>query len=88
MSHQVIWTKYVMEHFIEYANLTKREEHVLRLRCAEKTRLEICEALHISLPTLDRDIRKLKKKYDAVQQYDPILPPRKESAKELYMDSH
>lgn len=77
-----------MEHFIESANLTQIEEHILRLRCAGKTRTEISIALHLSIATVDRAVARLKKKYDVVQQYDPILPPRKYSAQELYMDTH
>lgn len=88
MAHQVIWTKLIMEHFIENANLTPVEEHILRLRCAGKTRTEISMLLHLSVATVDRAVARLKKKYDIVQQYDPILPPRKFSAQELYMDTH
>lgn len=42
----------------------------------------------MSLATIDRIIARLKVKYDNVQKYDPILPPRKFSAEETYMDTH
>lgn len=42
----------------------------------------------MSLSTIDKTISRLKKKYDAVARYNPILPPRKASAKETYMDEH
>lgn len=88
MSHQVIWTKLVLETFINEANLSPLEEHIMRTRAAGWTRTQQMMEFHISESTLDRAIRRLKKKYDAAQRASMILPPRKDSAKELYMDTH
>ena len=33
-------------------------------------------------------IARLKKKYDNAEKYSVILPPRKQSTKELYMDEN
>lgn len=42
----------------------------------------------MSVSKLDTIISRLRVKYDAVSRYNTILPPRKESAKETYMDTH
>ena len=42
----------------------------------------------MSLSTIDKIIRRLKDKYDSVQKYDVLLPPRKESAEEEYLDNN
>lgn len=88
MSKQVLWSKVVLEEFISQAQLTKIEEEVMRTRVAGWTRTEQCMKLGMSMATLDRVIKRLKVKYDECQKYSAILPPRKASVKELYMDSH
>ena len=88
MSHQVVWTKVVLERFIEVGGLTKDEEMVMRTRAAGWTRVKQADHLGMSLPTIDRIIKRLKVKYDHAQKYDAILPPRKESASEIYMDKN
>lgn len=88
MSHQVIWTKFVLERFIEVGGLTKDEEIVMRTRAAGWTRTEQSMKLGMSLATVDRITKRLKVKYDHAQKYDVLLPPRKHSAKELYMDEN
>lgn len=88
MSHQVPWNKVIVEAFIEEAMLTKEEEAVLRTRVAGWTRTKQCDQLNLSMSTLDRIIKRLKQKYDNAAKYNPILPPRKSSAAEVYMDEH
>lgn len=88
MSHQVIWTKIIVEEFVKLGNLTKEEEAVLRTRAAGWTILQQSTHLSMSTSSINRIVKRLKKKYDLVQKYSPILPPRKFSAKELYMDTH
>lgn len=88
MSHQVIWTKIVLEEFVSSANLTEFEEHIMRTRAAGWTRTKQAQEFHVDLSTVDRTIKRLKIKYDAAQKHNPLLPPRKNSAAELYMDTH
>lgn len=88
MSKQVIWTKFIVETFIACANLTKEEELIMRTRAAGWSRTKQSMEFNMSLSTIDRIIKRLKKKYDAVQKIEPLLPPRKESAQELWMDTH
>lgn len=72
MTNEVIWTKLVLERFIQLANLTEEEEIVIRTRAAGWSRVKQAMELNIS-------ISRLRKKYDEVQKLDPILPPRKRS---------
>lgn len=88
MSHQVIWTKRVLDFFCEAANLTPFEREVMITRLT-MTRLQQADYLSVSLSTLDKCIARLKRKYDAVQkEYPDELKPRRKSAAETYMDEH
>lgn len=86
MSKQVPWNKYIVERFVELAMLTKDEEMILRTRIAGWSRVEQSMKLGMSLSTVDRIIARLKQKYDGIQKFDPLLPPRKSSAEEDRMD--
>lgn len=77
MTNEVIWTKLVLERFIQLANLTEEEEIVIRTRAAGWSRVKQAMELNISISGIDRIISRLRKKYDEVQRLDPILPPRK-----------
>lgn len=88
MSHQVLWTKKILETFIEQANLTKQQQMIMRTRAAGMTRVQQSFQFNMSLSTIDKIIKRLKRKYDQVQKYNPILPPRKFSVEQLYMDTH
>lgn len=88
MANQVCWTKRIVETFIEEACLTKEEQDILRTRVAGLTISEQAEKFNISIGKVNRIIKRLKWKYDNVQKYCKELPVRKESAAELYMDTH
>lgn len=88
MSKQVPWNKLILEEFIKEACLTKDEEMIIRTRVAGWSRTKQAMELCMSLATVDRLIKSLKQKYDNVQRYDPILPPRKSSAEETWMDEN
>jgi DNA-binding NarL/FixJ family response regulator len=79
MTNEVIWTKIVLERFIELANLTQDEEIVIRTRVAGWSRVKQAMELNLSVSTIDRIISRLKRKYDEVQKFDPMLPPRKKN---------
>lgn len=87
MAHQVIWTKLILQTFIQQANLTKEQQMIMRTRAAGWTRVKQSLEFNMSLATIDRIIARLKKKYDDVQKYNPLLPPRKFSVQQLYMDT-
>lgn len=88
MAHQVPWNKILLEEFITLASLTETEEWVMRTRVAGWSRTKQARELHISVETLDRMIRLLKYKYDKVQHLSPLLPPRRSSKDETWMDTH
>lgn len=88
MAKQVCWTKKIVETFIEEACLTKEEQDILRTRVEGLTISEQAEKFNISIGKVNRIIKRLKLKYDNVQKYCKDLPIRKESAAELYMDTH
>lgn len=86
---QVIWTKKVLEDFIELAMLTEEEAFIMRSRVKGMTVTQQAMELNKSESSVHRMINQLKKKYDAVQAEHPDrFPPRKFSAKETYMDTH
>lgn len=88
MSHQVPWNKIILETFIEDALLTKDEEMIMRTRVAGWSRTKQSLEFGMSLSTVDKHIAALKKKYDNAQKYNPILPPRKSSKEETWMDNN
>lgn len=77
MAHEVCWTRQIVEEFAQEAMLSDFENQVLRTRVKGMQRVEQSILLGCSVSTIDRTIKVLKRKYDAVQEYDVILPPRK-----------
>lgn len=49
MTNEVIWTKLVLERFIQLANLTEEEEIVIRTRAAGWSRVKQAMELNISI---------------------------------------
>lgn len=88
MSKQVPWNKIFLEEFIRLAALTEDEEAIMRTRVAGWTITKQCMELGMSRTKVNNIIKRLKVKYDGVQKYSVILPPRKSSAEEIYMDTH
>lgn len=88
MAKQVPWNKIILEEFISIASLTKEEEEIMRTRVAGWTVTKQSMELGMSRSKVNFLIKRLKIKYDQVQPYSPILPPRKHSAEEVYMDEH
>lgn len=88
MTKQVPWNKIILETFIADALLTKEEEKIIRTRVAGWSRQKQARELNMSLSSIDKRIDTLKKKYDNAQKYNPILPPRRESAQETWMDNN
>lgn len=88
MAHEIPWNKIIVETFVEEAMLTKDEEWILRTRVAGWSRTKQAMELCMSVANVDKIIARLKKKYDNVQKYNPLLPPRKASEQERWMDTH
>lgn len=83
MTKQVIWTKKILEAFIEEGNLNERQEYIIRSRANGDTIASQAEKLHLSKDLVNKEIAKLKKIYDDTQKNSSILPERKKSSKEL-----
>lgn len=88
MTDQVPWNKIILEEFINLALLTKDEEMILRTRIYGWTVREQADKLNMSVSSVNRIIKRIKNKYDDVEKYSTILPPRKRSGKEKYLDEN
>ena len=88
MAKQVPWNKIFLDEFISLAMLTEEEQSIMRTRIAGWTITEQAQKLSMSESKVNSIISRLKHKYDIVQPYSEILPPRKSSAEEIYMDTH
>ena len=84
MTKQIIWTKAVLEAFIEEGNLNPRQEYIIRSRAKGLSIIEQAEHLNLSVDQVNKDIATLKKIYDITQKHSKILPGRKLNKKELY----
>ena len=82
MTNQVPWNKIILEEFINLTLLTKDEEMILRTRIYGWTVREQADRLNMSVSSVNRIIKRIKNKYDEVEKYSAILPPRKSSEKE------
>lgn len=86
---RVQWTKKTMEFFIEHAMLNEDDCYLLESRVKGKTVREQSLHLHRSESSIHRDLQRIKKLYDVIQEeYPDKLPKRRYSAKETYMDTH
>lgn len=88
MSKQVPWNKIILEEFVRLSSLTDDEEKIIRTRIAGWTISKQADTFGMSESTVNRIISRLKRKYDQVQKYSVILPPRRSSREELYLDTH
>lgn len=88
MAKQVPWNKPLLDEFNYLAGLSADEYKLMETRMQGYTRTQQADMLQMSVQSIDRMIARLKIKYDNVQPYSHILPQRKSSAKETYMDNH
>lgn len=90
MSNDVPWNKRLYNKFMSEAMLTDLQKKIMETRVTKGwTRTKQCQELHISMSTLDREIKKLKLMYDDLQKDFPEdLPPRKLSKYEDYLDNN
>lgn len=83
MTKQVLWTKAVLDAFIEEGNLNERQQYLIRTRSAGYSIAKQAEELHLSIDQVNKNIAELKKIYDATQKYSEILPKRQRNSKYL-----
>lgn len=77
MAHQVPWNLIILEEFIRLAVLTEDEEKIIRTRVAGWSITKQSVTFGMSESTVNRIVHRLKGKYDTVQPFSPLLPPRK-----------
>lgn len=83
MTKDIIWTKAVLEAFIEEGNLNQRQEYIVRTRAQGYTIPKQAEELHLSVDQVNKDIAEIKRIYDAAQINSEILPPRLKNKKKI-----
>lgn len=84
MTKQIIWTKQIVEAFINEAYLNERQAYIIRTRAKGYSIAQQAEELNLSVDQVNKDIAKLKKIYDLIQPESEILPVRKRNSKELH----
>ena len=84
MTKQIIWTKAVVEAFIDEGNLNARQEYIIRTRAKGLSIVEQAQHLNLSVDQVNKDIATLKKIYDVTQKYSEILPERKKNKADLF----
>lgn len=89
LSTTVSWTKHAFDVFVVEGCLTEFEIKVLETRVKGMTITEQADYLNCSKSTVDRTVKKLKKRYDQVREHHPELPERNvNSITEAYLDTH
>lgn len=73
----ILWNKIILDEFIRLALPTEFEIQLIRSRMADQSRVQQSFEFSRSLPRVDAAIKSIRQKYDAVQPYSDILPPRK-----------
>ena len=76
MSHQVLFTREILDEFINESMLTEDEAFILRTRAKGWSRQQQASELNISVQSVDRLIKKMKIKYDRVAQHNAYFPTR------------
>ena len=71
---KIPWNRVILEEFCSLALLTPLEENIIRTRAAGWSRVQQCHAYGMSLATLDRHIKNLRRKYNSAQKYSDVLP--------------
>lgn len=71
---KIPWNRVILDEFCSLALLTPLEENIVRTRAAGWSRVQQCHAYGMSLATLDRHIKNLRRKYNSAQKYSDVLP--------------
>ncbi len=73
----ILWDKVMLEDFRRLACLTEDEDMVLTGWAKWWSNVKIGMELGMADRTVSRHLESIRRKYDAVQIYSPLLPPRK-----------
>ena len=74
--NDIPWNKIILDDFRYLASLTKEEEEVLQDWAAGRTVVNTSMRRNLSIRQVERIRNQIRKKYDAVQPYTPLLPKR------------
>lgn len=74
--NDIPWNKIALADFRSLACLTPEEEMVLRDWADGRSTANTSMRRNLSIRQVDRIRNQIRKKYDAVQIYTPLLPPR------------
>lgn len=85
---QVEWNRQIFDEFCDKAILSDDEIFIMLTRLQGWTISEQAKALNLSEDAIKYRIKKLKIKYDNAQKCSDVLPPRRKSKKEEWMDTH
>lgn len=77
MAKDILWDKVMLDDFRRLACLTEDEDKVLTAWAKGWSIVKISMTLGMSERTVNDVIRSIRRKYDAVQIYSPLLPARK-----------
>lgn len=89
MKSGIVWTKKTTDDFIELGMLTDEETYLLKTRIKLVPVSVQADYLGCSRSTVQRMLRVIRKKYDAVQkEYPEKFMPRRYSEKETWMDNN
>lgn len=77
MGSRFVWTKAILEAFVDEACLTEEEELIIRSRVKGWSRTKQSMQYNMSLRKVDYIIHALKVKYDEAQKTSAVLPKRK-----------
>lgn len=84
----VPWNEVLYREFSRLGMLTEFQREVLRTRIMGYSITQQAMSLNVSESTINRTIRELKTRYDEVQPYSDLLPPRRTSEEEKWMDEN
>lgn len=73
----VLWDAVILADFRKLACLTEDEDKVVSALAKGWSNVKIGMELGMADRTVSRHLESIRKKYDAVQIYSPLLPPRK-----------
>lgn len=70
------WCRLWLDEFDRLADLTDEERRIIEARMKKWSYAKQSQVFHMSERTIGRRLEEIRKKYDAVQPYSDILPPR------------
>lgn len=88
MVKDVKWNFYILEEFNRVAMLSDFEYQIMYTRIKGMTISQQALKFHCSESKINKTIAELKRKYDSARQYSDMLPVRRSTKEEEYLDTH